>query len=62
MNDRREFRSRPDEQRIERVMREFGFDRLVAVRHVAQIDKLQEAISRRPKTAAEILGKSALDF
>jgi hypothetical protein len=62
MPDRRLFRSLPDQQHVERVMREFGFDRLVAVRHVEQLDRLKEERSRRPKTAAEILGKSALDF
>jgi len=42
--DRRIIRSRPNEETIQRVMKEMGWDHLTAYRHVEQREEIQRTL------------------
>jgi hypothetical protein len=52
---------RPTEQEVQHVMDNMRMDRLQAYRHLVERIRIQQQIKRQPLTAAQILGKSAVE-
>jgi hypothetical protein len=52
---------RPTEQEVQQAMDVLKMDRLQAYRHLVERNRIQQQLKRQPMTAAQILGKSAVD-